>query len=103
MNDGPTPLGSLLLLLIVIAVIWAITRALQNRQSRRKEANAPAELDRRFDGSARVRYTVEPSSLTYGTVIDGAQERGYHLVDKDDRKKSAVVLTFDRAETPGRD
>lgn len=104
MQTQASPIAPLFWIVVFFAFIWLIGAFIESMKGRSLDRKAGEVLDGVFDGSPRARYTVtRRSSLGYDTVIDGATERGYVLVDKDDRRKSAVVLTFDRAGTPGRD
>lgn len=69
------------------------------RARKRAEAKAPQTLDAAFDGRDSVVFKVNLESPSWETVIAGARERGYELVQ--DRRDTDVshTLMFERVNS----
>lgn len=96
-----------LLLLVVVVVLGAMMAAAWAgfglfvgafRRRKKAEANAPAILDAAFDGRPDVAFTVNLETLPVDTVVIGAKQRGYRLVEKLQKSSSgeAWTLMFER-------
>ncbi|WP_114906493.1 hypothetical protein [Ornithinimicrobium murale] len=95
-----TILGVLVLLALGVFVLGGLALLLITERSGRKaEENAPALLDRAFDGLPQVTYKVNMKTPSYETVLRGAEARGYRLVHEINNSSDgfAKTLLFDRA------
>ena len=72
--------------------------ALGQHTRKKAEANAPAILDKAFDGRADVVFKVNLESPSFETVVLGAKERGYKLDNQtnDLPDGSAKTLIFEK-------
>lgn len=71
-----------------------------NRTRKKAEANAPAILDKAFDGRSDVVFKVNLETPSYETVVIGAKQRGYRLVSETNNTPSgeAKTLIFEKAQ-----
>ena len=90
----------ILLIVVVFVFVGAIALALplgiallgrEERMQKRSEEQAPELLDAAFDGDETVVLDVTARSMRYETVMRGAIERGYRLLNE-----SADVSTHTR-------
>lgn len=74
--------------------IWIL--ASTSRKQKKAEADAPALLDKTFDGSDTVTVAVNMTTMKYETVVVGAKQRGYKLLSQADNKYGPRTLLFEK-------
>lgn len=86
-----------LLALMALGVVAFLVLFSTNRAQKKAETNADRLLDETFDGRPDVTYTLNMRTLKYGTVVTGAKQRGYKLVNQAENQYGPHTLIFEKA------
>lgn len=81
---------------VILGVVGIVVLTKTGGDQKKAEANAGAILDAAFNGQPDVTFSLNMRTLKYETVMAGARQRGYRLVDKAENQYGPHTLIFEK-------